>query len=104
MSFKVNMARDDVMKSTYSELATRAIENHSKDSTSAPYWIAIAGGPGSGKSTLSQAVRSKINYRVGAEISVVLPMDGFHYSRAQLRAISEKPGSPTFEELIARRG
>jgi pantothenate kinase len=33
-----------------------------------------------------------------------LPMDGFHFSRKQLKEISEKAESPTFDELLARRG
>lgn len=64
-------------------------------------WIGIAGGPGSGKSTLAAAVAS----RLGSDVAVVLPMDGFHFSRSQLRAMAEAPGSQyTFEDLLARRG
>lgn len=38
-----------------------------------PYFIAIAGIPGSGKSTLSQKIQSHLPN------SIALPMDGYHY-------------------------
>ncbi|KAG8461847.1 hypothetical protein KFE25_013866 [Diacronema lutheri] len=46
----------------------------------AQYWVGIAGGAGSGKSTLARAVRDAL----GPEVAVVLPMDGFHYTKAEL--------------------
>ena len=40
-----------------------------------------------------------------AEISIVIPMDGYHYSRAQLQQIANKPDSKyTYDQLLARRG
>ena len=46
------------------------------------YILAIAGCPGSGKSTLSKRLCNKIKSR-GIE-AVVVPMDGFHYYRKEL--------------------
>eukprot|EP00965_Chrysotila_dentata_P239488 6203133-Pleurochrysis_carterae.AAC.2 len=43
------------------------------------YWVAIAGGPGSGKSTLSAGLADALGQN-----GVVLPMDGFHYYKSEL--------------------
>lgn len=96
---------DSLMIETYEKLSERVLKAVSDKSDDRQYWICVAGGPGAGKSTLSTAVVKRLNHLAGsADYSVVLPMDGFHYSRAELRKISEKPGSPSFEELLARRG
>merc|ERR1712048_40502 len=75
----------------------------------------VGGGPGSGKSTLAEAVVERVNGKLGMEAAVVLPMDGFHFSRAELKAMGELGeifGDPdstsgnatTFSDLLARRG
>ena len=52
------------------------------------YMVAIAGGPGSGKTTSALAVAQRLNARFPHEpnVAVVIPMDGFHYSRDDLTA------------------
>ena len=46
------------------------------------YWIAVAGNPGSGKTTLvSDLVQSLTSHDIKA---LSVPMDGYHYSRAEL--------------------
>lgn len=73
--------------------------------------IGIAGVPGAGKTTLATALVQRINAAAAAAakgpqiegsepapIAVALPMDGFHYSRAQLAAM------PNAAEAIHRRG
>ena len=73
--------------------------------------VELAGGPGSGKSTAAAAVVARVNAlwkerRKNAdddeseEIAVVLPMDGYHLTRAQLSASVD----PSPEEMFARRG
>jgi pantothenate kinase len=95
---------DDAMCSTYDRLTARCLEILStKIKSDQQYWIGIAGGPGSGKSTLSAAVSSRINTIIGHECCIVLPMDGFHYSRKELKDIAAT-GTHAFDELIARRG
>lgn len=90
------MAVDSLMEPHYNDLA----ESLRDKGDGEQYWVGIAGGPGSGKSTLAAAVAARLG-----DIAVVLPMDGFHYSRTELRAIGEAPGSPySYEDLIARRG
>jgi pantothenate kinase len=118
------------MLSTYDTLATRLIHRYklafsNNKLKNNQLFVCIAGGPGSGKSTLSMAVAQRINERMMPEIiidnvnnnnsgekemvvppaSIVLPMDGFHYSRSQLQTIaSTSDGKYTYDELLARRG
>jgi len=71
------------------------------DDITKQFWLGIAGGPGAGKSTLSQLICSNLN-SLGCS-TIVLPMDGYHYSRQQLQDISMK-GDVTYDELLMRRG
>ncbi|KAK3944401.1 putative kinase [Diplogelasinospora grovesii] len=50
--------------------------------------IALAGVPGSGKSTVSAALLRALPYH-GIENAVVVPMDGFHYSKAALSRFND---------------
>ena len=92
------MAVDGQMAPTYRQLADHLIGRCPVGIP--PHWVAIAGGPGSGKSTLAEAVAELINEANGSERAVVLPMDGFHYSRAELRALDP----PEASEYLPRRG
>ena len=59
--------------------------------------VAVAGPPGSGKSTFAERLRDRINGRVAAQ---VLAMDGFHYDDLVLEARGHRPrkGAPhTFD-------
>ncbi|KAI8999815.1 P-loop containing nucleoside triphosphate hydrolase protein, partial [Gaertneriomyces semiglobifer] len=47
------------------------------------YLVGVSGIPGSGKTTLSAEVFNRLNER-WPNVSIVLPMDGFHYSKAEL--------------------
>lgn len=78
-------------------------------------FVGIAGPPGSGKSTLAEHLCSEINRRSGEGCAVVLPMDGFHYSRAKLREMSSSGlvigdpestsgASTSYDDLLSRRG
>ena len=91
-------APDGAMAPTYKLLAKHLLSRES--SSGKPHWVCIAGGPGSGKSTLAEAVCALINEESGVERAVVLPMDGFHYSRAQLRELDP----PDASEYLPRRG
>lgn len=97
---------DTLMIKTYEELSRKVlVDVLKKTDTNEQYWICLAGGPGAGKSTLAAGVVNRLNELTGLnEFAVVLPMDGFHFSRKQLKEISEKAESPTFDELLARRG
>lgn len=50
--------------------------------------IAVAGVPGSGKSTVANAVCQQLNKRQDIE-SIVIGMDGFHLTREQLKAMKD---------------
>lgn len=96
---------DSSMHETYEILSLKLLSavEHLKEGDQ--HWVCLAGGPGAGKSTLSAAVAKRVNELSNqSDFAVVLPMDGFHYSRKQLKEISEKSGSSTFDELLARRG
>jgi pantothenate kinase len=113
---------DRDMMSTYDALAARLIDRYKKEDAAFDIlrnnqlFVCVAGGPGSGKSTLSTAVAARINEQLrtgggggGDEdpAAVVLPMDGFHYSRSQMKAMEESSsneGGCTYDELLARRG
>ena len=49
--------------------------------------VAIAGAPGSGKSTQAARLNSEIN-SISPGISTVIPMDGFHLDNAVLDAVA----------------
>ena len=59
--------------------------------------VAVAGAPGSGKSTFAERLRDALAPGIAAE---VLPMDGYHYDDAVLEARGDRPrkGAPhTFD-------
>ena len=70
---------DAAMFATYDVLAAKAVEEAQALPDGSQWWCAIAGGPAAGKSTLAAAVAQRCN-ALGVS-AVVLPMDGFHYSR-----------------------
>eukprot|EP01041_Mallomonas_annulata_P009688 gene9688-20140_t len=98
------MSHDSNMHETYDNLSRDLATTITNLPLGQQHWIGIAGGPGAGKSTLAAEVCTRINYKCKGEIAVVLPMDGFHYSRATLREMGNRVGGSSFEELIARRG
>ncbi|EPY49641.1 nicotinamide riboside kinase [Schizosaccharomyces cryophilus OY26] len=60
--------------------------------------IGLAGGPGSGKTTLTSKLVREWNERLGSDMVKMIPMDGFHYTLEEL----DKMDNP--EEARARRG
>ncbi|KAJ6014593.1 hypothetical protein N7540_009184 [Penicillium herquei] len=64
--------------------------NKTKDATSR-ILIGVSGIPGSGKSTLGEAVATRLNELEGSDgqFAVCIPMDGYHLSRAQLAAMPD---------------
>lgn len=84
------------MDDVYDVLADRLLTLY-LDCPSTQYLIGVAGGPGAGKSTLTQEVCARIN-RVHEQAAVVVPMDGFHLYKAQLDSM------PNSEEAHRRRG
>ena len=90
---------DAGMRATYDKLAETLRTRLSSDAASSPLWVCIAGGPGSGKSTLAAAVAKRLNDKDDG-CCVVLPMDGLHYSRAELCKL-DPPDAASF---LPRRG
>ncbi|OAA59746.1 Phosphoribulokinase/uridine kinase [Niveomyces insectorum RCEF 264] len=73
-------------------------QNRASGSAQSRAVIALAGPPGSGKSTIAKMVVDRLNVGRPVPAALVLPMDGFHYSRAVLNAM------PNADEAHARRG
>ena len=86
------------MEPKYKELAVRAAGAASRLPLGRQLWIAVAGGPGAGKSTLASAV-AKACSSLGCP-TAVLAMDGFHYSKAELRHLDP----PDASKILPRRG
>ena len=61
------------------------------------HWVAIAGGPGSGKTTTAVCIAERLN-AIKPDSCVVLPIDGFHYSKARLMELDPSG------EFLRRRG
>lgn len=62
--------------------------------------VALAGPPGSGKSTFAAQLAQGMNERAGSHVAAVLPMDGFHLDNEQLSAMGllHRKGAPeTFD-------
>ncbi|GKY98064.1 hypothetical protein MPSEU_000764400 [Mayamaea pseudoterrestris] len=100
-------ADNSTMRITYHLLALNAmsaLQQSHKDRI----WIAVCGGPGAGKTTLAVAVANQINQLShNATKAVSISMDGYHYTRAQMRALGydmKRRGAPwTFDaERLAK--
>ncbi|KAI1763503.1 hypothetical protein GGR53DRAFT_520942 [Hypoxylon sp. FL1150] len=95
------------MESTYQSLVNRVLAKWDElnaashtDTSSSPsrLLIALAGAPGSGKTTIALQVLKRINALAEHPKTNVISADGFHLSLATLRAL------PNATEAIARRG
>jgi pantothenate kinase len=60
--------------------------------------IGLAGAPGSGKTTLASQLAEAVNARSAPDTLMALGMDGFHFTKAELRQF------PNPAEAFARRG
>lgn len=79
------------MQTVYEDLASRCIAQLVDGQQ---LWVGIAGGPGAGKSTLASAVAEICREKFGVA-AVVLPMDGYHYTRVQLCNL-DPPSAATY--------
>ena len=77
------MARDVTMEGLETE-ALRLLDGPDRR------FIAIAGAPGSGKSTTAEYLLARIN-AARPDAAAILPMDGFHYDDAILHARGRRP-------------
>ncbi|KAJ4289052.1 hypothetical protein N0V90_011394 [Kalmusia sp. IMI 367209] len=97
------MAKDiiaDTLAGTILDLAKRVEALLTRQQSSDPpsrILVALAGVPGSGKSTVSQALLSELAAR-GVDDVTVVPMDGFHYTKKTLSSLANPA------EAFKRRG
>ena len=77
----------------YDNLAAELRQRAAQLISDTQFWIGLAGAPGSGKTTLTDALRERLG-----KLLTIVPMDGYHYYRRQLDDM-ENP-----EEAHARRG
>ncbi|WP_299873662.1 AAA family ATPase [uncultured Cocleimonas sp.] len=63
----------------YDELAAELRDRANKMAEGEQLWIGLAGGPGSGKSTLSAELQKRLE-----DLLLVIPLDGYHYYRSEL--------------------
>uniref|UniRef100_A0A7S2V868 Phosphoribulokinase/uridine kinase domain-containing protein n=1 Tax=Fibrocapsa japonica TaxID=94617 RepID=A0A7S2V868_9STRA len=93
---------DVSMYGIYDELAAHLVdkvlevEDGGNSCTTGQIWVGVAGPPGSGKTTLTGEVCKRV---VASGVGcIVVPMDGFHLSRAQLGQMDNP------KEAFSRRG
>eukprot|EP01025_Chloroclados_australasicus_P038479 TRINITY_DN3965_c0_g1_i2.p1 TRINITY_DN3965_c0_g1~~TRINITY_DN3965_c0_g1_i2.p1 ORF type:complete len:301 (+),score=20.40 TRINITY_DN3965_c0_g1_i2:139-1041(+) len=98
LQFQQTLETVSTFESLIEQLSDRALQIQGAKGAGKRILIGIAGVPGGGKSTISSIVSNRINERIGEDIAKVLPMDGFHYTKAYL-AQMENP-----EEARFRRG
>lgn len=91
---------DLLVQSTAESLLSRVNDRHH----SSRLVVAVAGLPGSGKTTLSQAISNQVNLICGRRICACVSLDGWHYSRQHLmsmsdpmRALEERGAAYTFD-------
>ncbi len=86
-----DLERAKFMEDVYHILGRRVLLGAKQPTSTenARYMVAVVGCPGSGKSTLAKQTSKIVNAIQQEEVAVVLPMDGYHYTRAQLDAFED---------------
>ena len=95
-----DLERAKSMEDVYHILARKTLveAKSSQGGARGRYVVGVVGAPGSGKSTLAKQVVHIINAIQGEECAVVLPMDGYHYTKSQLDCFEDP------KEAHGRRG
>jgi len=86
---------DETFTRLTEKLRPRLLESTS--ASTSPHWIGVAGGPGTGKSTVAKTVCDRLN-QISPDSAIVIPMDGWHIPQDRL---TEEYG---LEEGMQRRG
>ena len=84
--------------STSGSLSSRPqLQQQQQQQQQQQHWVAIAGGPGSGKTSLATLLAERLASVHGLRVCVI-PMDGYHYYRRELDAMDDPA------QAHARRG
>ncbi|CAA6679871.1 MULTISPECIES: AAA family ATPase [unclassified Lentimonas] len=78
---------------TYGDLISELSSKYDSLPENCQYWIGLAGGPGSGKSTVARKIKDALGDKID-----VIPMDGYHFYRSELDAMANP------QEAHERRG
>lgn len=72
------------MEETYARLTEKLKPRlESRSESISPYWVGVAGGPGTGKSTVAETVCERLN-EISPDSAIVIPMDGWHIPQDRL--------------------
>ncbi|KAJ1731207.1 hypothetical protein LPJ61_002644 [Coemansia biformis] len=74
---------------TVRELASALLAQLHEQQQQQRFIVAVAGTAGSGKTHLCGLIRDAANAGASSDVCVVLPMDGFHLSKAQLTELDD---------------
>ena len=66
-------------RKTYAELISELLSKYDSLPEERQYWIGLAGGPGSGKSTVANKIKEALADKVD-----VIPMDGYHFYQRRI--------------------
>ncbi|RKP27391.1 kinase-related protein [Syncephalis pseudoplumigaleata] len=87
-----------MVRATVQQLANELVETLGRQPPDKRYVLGIAGVPGAGKTWLAYYLVKMVNDKANAAVAIALSMDGFHLTKAQLRAM------PDPHEALRRRG
>mmetsp|Transcript_21895 Transcript_21895/g.24450 ORF Transcript_21895/g.24450 Transcript_21895/m.24450 type:complete len:91 (-) Transcript_21895:5-277(-) len=76
------------MQATYDRLSKELIQYLSSSTTTKQVFVAIAGCPGSGKSTTAKQLVALVNSQL-PNAAAYFPMDGFHYHKRELAQMDD---------------
>ena len=75
--------QQETMEETYNRLAREIVETFHQKRNDRRLWLALAGAPGSGKTTVAKHLVERI-HALSSLRATVVPMDGYHFTQQQM--------------------